>query len=1137
MLRVLAFVLPAALSAQTITSTIVGTVVDPTGLAVGAAEVALIQPSTGFERRTATAENGSFAFPSLAPGEYRIAVRRDGFKTAERRNLNLTAAETLTLGEIRLEVGSTTESVTVTAQGATVQTASSERAGVITGSQVENILIRGRNVLSLMQLLPGVVDTSDRDAIDRGLGVNVLGNRSNTTNVTLDGMSLVDIGNNLGGTVSVGMDAVAEVKVLLSNYQAEYGRMSGGNVQLVTKSGSRDFHGLGSYFKRHEQFNANNFFNNRLGAPKPRSRLNVYSYNVSGPVYFPKLFNRNQEKLFFFFSQEFWPRSNSLPISQITVPAELERAGDYSQTLELDGRLIPIVDPVTRQPVPGNKIPASRLDPNGTALLKIFTLPNFLDRSLSAGRYNYVFQSVVDTPQRLETVKADYNFHPKSQLAFSLSRHRDEQTGARGIPTGGANWDQFVRSFVTNGTVLSARNQLILSPTLVNEFVFGFSRRPEDERITPEDMKRNQRDAVGFRLGQLYPSANPLGLVPNVSFGGVQNPVNLSMDGRTPLLQTQYAINLTNNVTKNLAAHLLKAGMFYNHNMRQAQLPAAFNATINFGRNVNNPLDAGYAFANASYGVFNSYQEATSRPDISVFIKSLEWFAQDNWKVSRRLTLELGARFAYYTPQYEKDGNVSGFVLSRFDGAKQVKLIAPALSGGTRVGVHPVTGQVYPAALIGAIAPNTGDPANGLVTGRDPNYPRGFTNNPGVQLGPRFGFAYDVFGNGRTAVRGGFGVFYNIGDFQLLRLLGGQPPLVNTPLINYGAFSGLSSSPGFLFPQDILGVDGRGNVPRVMNGSFSIQQNLGYGTVLDIGYVTSLGRHLLWQRSINYIPLGANFLPQNADPTNPRVPLPAPFLRPLTGQNDINIREWAASSNYHSLQASASRRFTRGVQFGASWTWSKAMDYNSGDFTTVSPLVPVRVWNYGLSDFDRTHIFKLNYLWDVPAPGWSSLPAKLALRGWQLSGITSFVSGAPGTAGFSLVNPLDITGSASQGARIDVLANPVLPKSERTFSMNFRAGVFRAPALGTVGNSARYILRGPGINNWDIAVFKSFLIREPLRFQFRWEMYNAWNHTQFSAFDTAARFDNQGRQVNTRLGEFTAARNPRQMQFALRFYF
>ena len=223
------------------------------------------------------------------------------------------------------------------------------------------------------------------------------------------------------------------------------------------------------------------------------------------------------------------------------------------------------------------------------------------------------------------------------------------------------------------------------------------------------------------------------------------------------------------------------------------------------------------------------------------------------------------------------------------------------------------------------------------------------------------------------------------------------------------------------------------------------------------------------------------------------------------------------------------RRYARGVQFGAAWTWSKVLDFTDTDTQTVSTLVPVRVWNYGLAAYDRTHVLKLDWLWDVPKTPWSSPAAKMVFHNWQISGIASFVSGQPLGVGFSATTPTDITGSPTDGPRIVVTGNPVLPKSERTFSRFFRTDVFQLPARGTIGNAAKTLLRGPGINNWDIAVFKSFPIREPMRFQrfqFRWELYNAFNHTQFSAVDTSARFDPQGRQVNGRFGEFTAARQP-----------
>jgi hypothetical protein len=362
-------------------------------------------------------------------------------------------------------------------------------------------------------------------------------------------------------------------------------------------------------------------------------------------------------------------------------------------------------------------------------------------------------------------------------------------------------------------------------------------------------------------------------------------------------------------------------------------------------------------------------------------------------------------------------------------------------------------------------------------------------------------------------------------------------PLVQTPVVNYDSLSTFRSAQGFTTPPSVIAWDRDMKAPTVMNMSLSVQRQIGFGTVVDVGYVGSLGRHLWWERGLVDVPLGARFDPANADPSNPRVPLPDVFLRPLVGYADIGLREANATSNYHSLQVTASRRFSRGLEFGASWTWSKAMDYVDGDQTRITTVVPLRVWHYGLAGFDRTHVVKINWLWNVPSADVSSAVLKHLLNAWQINGIASFVSGAPVSVGYSLVNAADITGTPSVTARIDLLDDPNLPKSERTFSRNFRTEVFRAPPQGSVGNTARSNLRGPGINNFDIAVFKSFPIRESVNLQFRAEAYNAFNHTQFSAYDATARFDAAGRQINTRFGEFTTSRSPRIIQLALRATF
>jgi hypothetical protein len=279
--------------------------------------------------------------------------------------------------------------------------------------------------------------------------------------------------------------------------------------------------------------------------------------------------------------------------------------------------------------------------------------------------------------------------------------------------------------------------------------------------------------------------------------------------------------------------------------------------------------------------------------------------------------------------------------------------------------------------------------------------------------------------------------------------------------------------------------------------------------------------------------MGRRFDPAFQDPTRPGTA----FLTPIRGYTSIIQYEAAASSSYHSLQVTANRRFTKGVQFGVSWAWSKAMDFNDDDRSGISPFVSPRVWNYGLASFDRTHVLKVSWIWDVPTISSQNPVAKEVFNNWHISGMPSFVSGSPLGIGWSSVTGVDVTGTPSQGARTVVTGNPVLPKSDRTFSRNFVTDVFQMPAVGTVGNAAKTLIRGPGINTWDVGLFKSFPIKEPVNLQFRWEMYNAFNHTQFSGLDTTARFDAQGKQVNQQFGQFTSARSPRIMQFALRFSF
>jgi hypothetical protein len=1144
-LAISALILLAAtgpVDAQIFTSMMSGMVADPSGAFIPDAAVTLTHTSSGLVVKGVTDSTGRFVFPGLELGQYTLLIEKTGFNTLERKDIPLQAGERLALGTITLTVGNVSQVLAVTAEAAFVKTESSERSGIISNAQVENLLVIGRSLPSLVALLPGVVMTNDTDALTRTGQFTAQGSRTNTNNISVDGIQSTDIDNGSDLKLQVSQDAVAEVQVLLTNYQAEYGSGSGAVVNMVTKSGTRDYHGLASFFTKNEFFDANNFFNNRNSVKRPRARTNTATYNLGGPVPLGG-WNKNRDKLFFFWNQEFWPTKGSFT-GTLTTPTTLERNGDFSQSVYQNGSPIVIRDPFNNgQPFPDNRIPSSRIDTNGQVLLNQFPTPNFFDRNVSKGAYNYVFTAPADTPDRFETLRVDYNVNSANQLYGTFTTMHEVQEGYvfRGYFVG--NWPQVPLRFLAASKGATLRYARTISSTMVNEAKFSWMGNPESLEVPDQAaLDRNLRKNAGFTVGQLAPDkANKEGILPYATFGGVPNAANLQIQGRFRLPKMFDPNNLytwTDNLTFIRGSHTLKAGMQLQRFWRGIGPEDQRFGSFDFGVNSLNPLDTNYAYSNAALGVFNSYTEVTADPYYWSHGGRVDWFAQDTWKVNSRLTLDYGIRFYYLIVAFDANNAWAGFDPAAFDPAKNVKLIQPGLDAqGNRIGINPINGQTYTQGAIGAIAPGSGTPFDGMVSpSLDSNMLRGMYNQRGVQYGPRFGFSWDPFGTGKTAIRSGFGLFYNPIVISNWRAYTAQPPLVQQPVIQFGQLSTLLSASNLLFPSTVRGINADGRVPSTMNFSFSIQRNVGFSTIVDVGYVGSLGRHLPWARNLNSIPFGTNFKAANFDPTTGRV-LTSNLLRPIAGYTDINFMETAGTSNYHALEVTVNRRFSKGFQMGTSWTWSKAMEYSGGDTTAVSVLIPIRIWNYGPSANDRTHVLKATWLYAVPDLAGQHIVTKTALGGWQISGIASFISGAPVGIGFTTQPSTDITGSPTDGARADVLGNPVLAKGDRTFSHNFKTEMVALPAIGSYGNSSRYPLRGPGINNWDLAIFKNFPFGERLKTQLRWELYNAFNHTQFSAFNSTAIFTPAGQQVNPQLGEYTAARAARRMQLAARFTF
>ncbi len=1124
--------------AQSSTSSVLGSVLDAQGGSVPGAAVTLVSETTNDQRTFTTDSSGNFVFTSVQPGTYTARVESKGFQAYKKKGIVVSASERLSLGNISLVVGSVAETIVVTAESAVVQTASAEGAAVLTTEQLGSITQRGRNVVGYLRLLPGVATSGESEALHGagsiGTGLpNVNGIRAGALTIGVDGQQGQDNGSSNTYTTSVSLDAIAEVKVLLNNYQAEYGRNGGAVVNVVSKSGTKDFHGSAYWYKRHEMFNAQNFFNNASipPTPKPRYRYLTEGLTFGGPVTIPKLFNTSRQKLFFFLSLERNPSLEPSGITRLTMPTQAERNGDFSQS-----SLKP-KDPTTGAAYPGNMIPASQINKSGQALVNLLTLPNSFDPN---GSYNYLFQDVKKGSRDQELFRIDYRATDKDSIFF---RGTFFNTISEGYNL--TNWD-FIKvrqTFINKHASMGYTR--IITPSIVNELNLGV-RRPQERLPFPDaatDLAKTRRPTSGFVVGQLYPLANPDQIIPQASFGGVQNSPNFGsfFATRFPQFEDDINWNIGNNLSWNKGRHSFKFGIY----AERDRITTGFGFNVpwmgnfNFGTGGNNPGDTGNPYSNGLTGAFQNYSEAQHPTKPSAVAANIDWFVQDSWKVTKTLTLEIGLRVAYFTPWEQTDGLQSSFALGRYKRSDAPVQYRPALVNGVRVAVNPLTNQILNQVFVEKFVPGTGNPGNGFVTTRDGNYPSGFYEKSPELLQPRFGFAYDVFGTGRTAVRGGFSK-----DNQLVRYepQSAGAPISFSPTIYNGNLSTFLAGGGVLSPGGATGHDRFLKAPDFYNISLGVQQNLGFSTVLDVKYVSTLGRNLATSRDINRVPYGARFLPQNRDPTktfNPANPassaLPDSFFRPYPGYGGITYRESSGSSNYHSLQATANRRYSHGLQFGIAYTFSKAMDY-----ANLPTYRSFREWSYGKTDFDQTHVFVANYSYDLPklsrfAPGRIT---RVALDNWQISGITTLASGTPQTVGQSTTSGIDLTGGGD-GQRITVISDPILPHGEHTVNHMFNTASFKLSGLNDAGNAARDIYRGPGLIVSDVTLFKNIPIRgEHRAIQLRWEVYNIFNHTNFQNVDNAARFDpNTGAQTNLTFGKATSARNARIMQVSARFSF
>jgi hypothetical protein len=1133
----------APASAQTLTGTITGSILDPTGGAVVGAAVVLTHGGTGVSREARSNESGYFAFTAAPPGAYILRCEITGFKAVERTGIVLTAGERLSLGDIELALGSVGERIVVEARGAAVNTEGSETTALLSSSQLNDMMVQGRDVVNLLRVLPGVSQISGGGETLGGLFgnpvPNISGTRNNWVTMSADGQvgSSWDSTSYFNAITSV--ESMAEVKVVLNSYHAEYGRNMGPAINIITKSGGKDFHGSAYWYKRHESLNANDFFNNRSARARPALRWDNYGITVGGPVFIPGRLNRDRNKLFFFYSQEEWRTKQPLAVLQRTVPTELERRGDFSQTVDQAGRLITVIDPAAGAAFPGNLIPAGRINANGRALLNVFPLPNATNRALTLGAYNYEFQDIRIQPKRGQWLRLDY--HPTDRDSVSVYSRR-WWGNAESYTTAGISIPLLPYNYEFPEAGASAAWTRTITPALVNEWGVGFRGLKERaDPITAAKFAPVLRATHGMTLKQFSPANNPFGFVPAMTFGSVVPAAsNLTFDARIPINAGNTRFHLTDNLSYVRGSHTFKLGLYLERNWAsEGPRAASFSGNFDFSSDTSNPLDSRWPFATALLGNFRSYTEADAKINGKGTNYSIEWFVQDTWKATRRLTLDYGVRFYSFVPWLLSEDEGTAFALERYNPAKSPQFYRPGLDPARRrLALNPITGAFEPAVLIGAFVPGSGDPDNGLVLATDRSYPAGFRVRHGVQIAPRVGFAWDVFGTGKTAIRGGFGITKQTQPAVGLYTENMGNNLYNSRQLYYGNLDTFLGASGVRFPRSIAAWEKDDAVPSVYNYSFSVQQDVGAATVVDIAYVGNVGRHLLQRQDLNTLPYGARFLPANLDSTTGRA-LPDNFLRPYPGWDAINYLETSGTSNYNSLQATANRRFAKGVQFGIAYTWSKAMGLSGAEAGPISRYIARKVWNYGLLDFDQVHMFTANYLWKAPklTRVWKAPGVRWIFDDWEIAGITTFASGNPRGVSLTTSDGADLTGGGD-GARPLVIAAPQLARSERGFARWFNTAAFARPQRGDFGNAAATVYRGPGVANWNFTVMKDFPLGRESRFlRFRWEMYNVFNHTQYNATDGTARFNPAGAQINGQFGMVTSTRAPRIIQASLSLRF